>query len=79
MRIRSLKFGKSDLTIGKQLRYTKLVKERQVIIMAFLGWFLQYFVIALILAAVAGLGLFTGKKLRLRKNAKTAAENQAAE
>lgn len=46
--------------------------------MAFLGWFVHYFVIALILAAVAGLGLFTGKKLRLRKNAKIADESKSA-
>ncbi|MDD6307597.1 MAG: vanadium nitrogenase [Clostridiales bacterium] len=46
--------------------------------MAFLGWFVHYFVIALILAAIAGLGLFAGKKLRERKDAKTAVENEAA-
>lgn len=40
--------------------------------MAFLGWFVRYFVIALILAVVAGLGFLTGKKLRQRKDAKTA-------
>lgn len=46
--------------------------------MALVGWFVHYFVIALILAAIAGLGLFTGKKLRERKDAKTAAEDEAA-
>lgn len=40
--------------------------------MAFLGWFVHYFVIALILAVIAGLGFLTGKKLRQRKDAKTA-------
>ena len=46
--------------------------------MAFLGWFVRYFVIALILAAIAGLGLFTGKKLRERKDEKTVAEDVSA-
>jgi hypothetical protein len=42
--------------------------------MAFLGSFLQYAVILIILVAVAGLGIFTGKKLRDNKDAKKAAE-----
>lgn len=47
--------------------------------MAFLGWFIRYLIIALILAAVAGLGIFTGKKLRTRKDEKTAGEHPSAE
>ncbi|MGN0142914.1 MAG: vanadium nitrogenase [Roseburia sp.] len=42
--------------------------------MAFLGWFLQYVIIFIILVAVAGVGIFVGKKLRDRKDAKAAAE-----
>jgi hypothetical protein len=69
----------NDLTIGKQLRYTNSVREREVAIMAFLGWFIRYLIIALILAAVAGLGIFTGKKLRTRKDEKTAGGHPSAE
>ncbi len=47
--------------------------------MAFLGYFLRYVVIALILAAVALLGIFTGKSLRKHKDAKTADEKRTAE
>lgn len=36
--------------------------------MAFLGSFLQYFIILVILALLAVCGIFTGKKLRMRKN-----------
>ena len=43
-------------------------------IMAFLGSFLQYVIILLILVAIAGLGIFAGKKLRDRKDAKNTAE-----
>ena len=39
--------------------------------MAFLSSFLQYFIILVILAAVAGIGIFIGKKLRDRKDAKS--------
>ena len=42
--------------------------------MAFLASFLQYFIIMVILAAVAAAGVFTGKKLRDNKDAKKAAE-----
>ena len=42
--------------------------------MAVLGSFLQYAVIFVILAAVAGAGIFLGTTLRKRKDAKTAAE-----
>ena len=42
--------------------------------MAFLASFIQYTVKFVIMAAVAGCGLFFGKKLRDRKNEKTAAE-----
>lgn len=38
--------------------------------MAFLGSFIQYVVILIILAAVAVGGIFTGKALRKRKDAK---------
>lgn len=37
---------------------------------AFLGSFLQYFIILVLLVGVAVLGLFAGKALRKRKNAK---------
>lgn len=39
--------------------------------MAFLATLLQYLITLIIMAAVAGLGVFTGKKLRDRKDAKT--------
>lgn len=42
--------------------------------MAFLGSFLQYVIILIVLAAIAGLGIFAGKKLRDRKDKKSAAE-----
>ncbi len=41
---------------------------------AFLGSFLQYVIVMVILAAVAVGGVFAGKKLRERKDAKLAAE-----
>lgn len=41
--------------------------------MAFLASFLQYTIIALILAAIAVAGVFAGKKLRMNKDAKEAA------
>lgn len=44
--------------------------------MTFFGSFLQYFIIMLILAAVAAAGVFTGKKLRDRKDEKNAASEQ---
>ncbi len=47
--------------------------------MAFLGWFVHYLLIFVILAAVAGLGIFTGKKLSDRKSAKEAEEAGKAE
>ena len=42
--------------------------------MAFVASFFQYFIILVILAAIACLGVFVGKKLRDRKDAKKAAE-----
>lgn len=44
--------------------------------MAFIGWFGHYLLIFVILAAVAGVGIFVGKKLSDRKDAqaKDAAE-----
>lgn len=41
--------------------------------MAFLASFIQYVVIFIILVAVAGLGIFVGRLLRKRKDAKEAA------
>ena len=41
--------------------------------MAFVASFLQYFIIMVILAAVAVAGVFTGKKLRDNKDAKNIA------
>lgn len=40
--------------------------------MAFLGSFLQYIIILIILAALGVAGMFLGKTLRIRKDAKTA-------
>lgn len=42
--------------------------------MAFLGWFVHYLLIFVVLAAVAGLGIFVGKKLGDKKKAKMAEE-----
>lgn len=50
-----------------------LSKEENV--MAFIASFLQYFIIMVILAAVAVAGVFTGKKLRDNKDAKNAASD----
>lgn len=50
------------------------IAERQVEEMAFLGSFLQYAIIMVILAAIALAGFFAGKKLRENKDAKAAAE-----
>ena len=41
--------------------------------MVFLASFLQYFIIMVLLAAIAVAGVFAGKKLRDRKDAKNAA------
>ena len=54
------------------------IAERQVEEMAFLGSFLQYAIIMVILAAIALAGFFAGKKLRANKDAKAAAEAEAA-
>ena len=40
---------------------------------AFLGSFLQYLIVMILLAAIGVAGVFAGKKLRERKDAKTAA------
>ena len=40
---------------------------------AFLGSFLQYLIIMILLAAIGVAGAFAGKKLRERKDARTAA------
>ena len=54
------------------------IAERQVEEMAFLGSFLQYAIIMVILAAIALAGFFAGKKLRENKDAKEAAEADTA-
>ena len=41
---------------------------------AFLGSLLQYFIVMFLLAAIGVAGVFAGKKLRERKDAKTTAE-----
>ena len=46
--------------------------------MAFLGSFLQYAIIMVILAAIALAGFFASKKLRENKDAKAAAEADTA-
>lgn len=43
--------------------------------MAFFGTFLQYAVIMAVLAAIALLGVFAGRKLRERKDAKDALQS----
>ena len=50
--------------------------ERQGDNMAFLGWFGHYLLVFVIIAVVAGAGIFVGKKLSDRKDAqaKNAAE-----
>ena len=45
--------------------------------MAFLNSFVEYFITMVVMAAIAVAGVFAGKKLRDRKDAKKAAENQA--
>lgn len=47
--------------------------------MAVLGSFLQYVIKMVLLAVVAGCGIFLGKKLRDRKDAKIAAEEKQKE
>ena len=46
--------------------------------MAFLSSFLEYFIIMVILAAVAAAGVFAGKKLRDNKDAKDASMSNDA-
>ncbi|MDE6904441.1 MAG: vanadium nitrogenase [Lachnospiraceae bacterium] len=45
--------------------------------MAFVATLLRYVITLFVMAVVAGLGIFTGKKLRDRKDAKTAEELSA--
>lgn len=47
--------------------------------MAFFGWFVHYLLVFVILVAVAGLGIFAGKKLSDRKKAQAAEEINAEE
>lgn len=42
--------------------------------MAFFGWFVHYVLIFVVLAVVAGLGFFVGKKMSDKKSAETADE-----
>lgn len=42
--------------------------------MAFIATLLRYLITLAVMVVVAGLGIFTGKKLRERKDAKTAGE-----
>lgn len=42
--------------------------------MAFVGWFGHYLLIFVCLAAVAGLGIFVGKKMSDKKSVKVAKE-----
>lgn len=44
--------------------------------MAFFGMFVHYLLILAVLVVIAGLGIFAGKKLRDRKDAKTATETE---
>lgn len=53
--------------------------ERQEDAMAFFGWFVHYLLVFVILVAVAGLGIFAGKKLSDRKKAQAAEEAKAEE
>lgn len=61
----------------KTLRYNNLIVKQEENEMAFIASFLQYFIIMLLLAAIAAVGIFAGKKLRDRKDAKNAAANDA--
>lgn len=61
----------------KALRYNNLIVKQEENEMAFIASFLQYFIIMLLLAAIAAVGIFAGKKLRDRKDAKNAAANDA--
>lgn len=42
--------------------------------MAFVGWFGHYLLIFIFMVAVAGLGIFVGKKMSDKKSAKVAEE-----
>lgn len=46
--------------------------------MAFLGWFVHYLIIFVILAAIAGLGIFAGKKWRDHSAAKKETEAETS-
>ena len=62
------------MQIGMSVR-----RERQDEIMTFIASFAQYAVILILLAGLAVLGVFVGKKLRDRKDAKNAADSDMAE
>lgn len=47
--------------------------------MAFLGSFLQYVITLVILAALGVAGIFLGKTLRMKKDAKAAASSDSTE
>ena len=50
------------------------ISKKRYLTMAFLGWFVHYVLIFVVLVVVAGLGIFAGKKLSDRKDAKNAGE-----
>ena len=50
------------------------MKRKVDMTMAFLGWLGHYVLVFIVLAAVAGLGIFCGKKWSDSKDAKQAAE-----
>lgn len=60
---------------GRTVRLCRVETKQEVFTMvAILGSFLQYVIVMVILAAVGVGGVFAGKKLRERKDAKMAAE-----
>ena len=63
------------MTEKKTLRYNYLIVEYEENVMAFVASFLQYFIIMVLLAAIAVAGVFVGKKLRDRKDAKETASS----
>ena len=60
---------------GRTVRLCRVETKQEVFTrVAILGSFLQYVIVMVILAAVGVGGVFAGKKLRERKDAKMAAE-----
>lgn len=56
----------------------KLMKRKVDATMAFVGWFVHYLLIFIVLVAMAGLGIFCGKKWSDSKEKKQAAEAENA-